>query len=166
MAKAQLPQILFDFSDNDNNGEKEFLSGKPIPSKGQKAKGNRGRRSLRELEEEADFVNVPADEELFKKQYYSIGEVAQMFNVNGSLLRFWEKEFDMTLRKNRKGDRFFTPKDVKAIQLIHDLLRRRKYTIEGAKEFIRSGKKADEKYAMIQSLQRLRMFLLELKANL
>ncbi|ANE53603.1 hypothetical protein SY85_18835 [Flavisolibacter tropicus] len=89
-----------------------------------------------------------------------------MFNVKGSLLRFWEKEFDLTLRKNRKGDRFFTPKDVKNIQLIHDLVRRRKFTIEGAKDYIKSGKQAEAKYEMIQSLQRMRNFLLELKANL
>lgn len=167
MAKAALPQIVFDFSDdNRTQGEQEFMSGRPIPPKEEKPKGKRGRKSLKALEEEADHVNVPPDEELFQKQYYAIGEVAQMFNVNGSLLRFWEKEFDLTLRKNRKGDRFFTPKDVKIIQLIHDLVRRRKFTIEGAKDYIRGGKKAEEKYEMIQSLQRLRMFLLELKAHL
>ncbi|HYH16936.1 MAG TPA: MerR family transcriptional regulator [Flavisolibacter sp.] len=167
MEKAPLPQILFDFTDDaESKGDQEFLSGKPIPKKEEKPKSKRGRKSLKALEEEADLVNVPPDEELFQKQYYAIGEVAQMFNVNGSLLRFWEKEFDLTLRKNRKGDRFFTPKDVKNIQLIHDLVRRRKFTIEGAKEYIKSGKKAEEKYEMIQSLQRIRMFLLELKANL
>src|SRR5215217_3682385 len=155
MAKAPLPQILFDFSDDDNQGEKEFLSGKVIPVKEQKPKSTRGRKSLKALEEEADHVDVPPDDVLFKKQYYAIGEVAQMFNVNGSLLRFWEKEFDLVLRKNRKGDRFFTPKDVKQVQLIHDLVRRRKFTIEGAKEYMRSGKQADEKYVMIQSLQRM-----------
>jgi DNA-binding transcriptional MerR regulator len=167
MSKAPLPQIVFDFSDdNAVLGEQEFLSGRPIPPKEEKPKSKRGRRSLKALEEEADLVNVPPDEELFQKQYYAIGEVAQMFNVKGSLLRFWEKEFDLTLRKNRKGDRFFTPKDVKTVQLIHDLVRRRKFTIEGAKEYIKSGKRAEEKYEMIQSLQRLRSFLLELKAHL
>ncbi|WP_082886599.1 MerR family transcriptional regulator [Flavisolibacter tropicus] len=167
MAKGPLPQILFDFSDeNETTGEQEFLSGRPIPVPIEKPKGKRGRKSLKALEEEADLVNVPPDEELFQKQYYAIGEVAQMFNVKGSLLRFWEKEFDLTLRKNRKGDRFFTPKDVKNIQLIHDLVRRRKFTIEGAKDYIKSGKQAEAKYEMIQSLQRMRNFLLELKANL
>lgn len=167
MDKAPLPQILFDFMDDvENKGEQEFLSGRPIPQKEEKPKSKRGRRSLKALEEEADLVNVPPDEELFQKQYYAIGEVAQMFNVNGSLLRFWEKEFDLTLRKNRKGDRFFMPKDVKTIQLIHDLVRRRKFTIEGAKEYIKSGKQAEAKYDMIQSLQRIRLFLLELKAHL
>src|SRR5688572_27339235 len=113
MAKAPLPQIVFDFTDDmESKGEQEFLSGRPIPPKEEKTKSKRGRKSIKVLEEEADFVNVPPDDVLFQKQYYAIGEVAQMFNVNGSLLRFWEKEFDLTLRKNRKGDRFFTPKDV------------------------------------------------------
>ena len=166
MAKGPLPQILFDFSDDDNLQDREFLSGKPIPSKEVKPKSTRGRKSLKALEDAADHVDIPPDDILFKKQYYAIGEVAIMFNVNGSLLRFWEKEFNLVLRKNRKGDRFFTPKDVKQIQLIHDLVRRRKFTIEGAKEYMRSGKQADEKYVMIQSLQRMRQFLLELKAHL
>ena len=119
------------------------------------------------MESEAEQVEVPEDEILFQKQYYSIGEVATMFKVNTSLIRYWENEFDiLEPRKNRKGDRFFKPSDVKNLQMIHDLLRRRKFTIEGAKEYIRKNKQAREKYEMIQSLQKLRSFLLELKANL
>jgi DNA-binding transcriptional MerR regulator len=163
MAK-ELPQITFDFSDD--GSEKEFLSGKPIPSEPVKTKSTRGRKSLKEGEEDVDGVEVPEDAILFQKQYYAIGEVAQMFKVNGSLLRFWEGEFEMKLRKNRKGDRFFTPKDVKQVQIIFDLLRRRKFTIEGAKEYLLDHKRTDENYAMIQSLQRLKVFLQELKANL
>ncbi len=72
----------------------------------------------------------------------------------------------MELRKNRKGDRFFKPTDIKTLLLIHDLLRRRKFTIEGAKEYLRQNKQAEQKHEMIQSLQRLRSFLLELKAHL
>jgi DNA-binding transcriptional MerR regulator len=166
MAKGPLPQILFDFSDDDNQQDKEFLSGKPIPTVTPKPKSTRGRKSLKALEDAAEHVDIPPDDILFQKQYYGISEVAQMFNVNGSLLRFWEKEFNLVLRKNRKGDRYFTPKDVKQVQLIHDLVRRRKFTIEGAKEYIKNGKRADEKYVMIQSLQRMRQFLLELKAHL
>jgi hypothetical protein len=69
-------------------------------------------------------------------------------------------------RKNGKGDRLFRPEDVKNLKLIYHLLRERKYTIEGAKEFLRNGKKADEKFAMIESLKKIKGFLLELKANL
>jgi DNA-binding transcriptional MerR regulator len=110
---------------------------------------------------------VPDDEILFQKQYYSIGEVATMFGVNTSLIRFWENEFDiLEPRKNRKGDRFFKPSDIKNLQLIYDLLRRRKFTMEGAKDYLKKNKQADERYTMIQSLQKLRSFLLELKAHL
>ncbi len=129
--------------------------------------GTRGRRSLKEIAINADLVQVPEDEILFKKQYYSIGEVAGMFRENQSLIRYWETEFDILQpRKNRKGDRFFRPIDVKNLVLIYDLLRRRKFTIEGAKEYLKKNKRAEEKFAMIQSLEKIKGFLLELKANL
>ena len=132
-----------------------------------KPKTPRGRKALKDFEADIEQVDIPADEILFQKQYYSIGEVAAMFKVNTSLIRYWENEFDIIEpRKNRKGDRFFKPIDVKNLQLIHDLLRRRKFTIEGAKEFIKKNKQAREKYEMIQSLQKIRTLLLELKANL
>lgn len=130
-------------------------------------KSTRGRRSLKEISQMADLVNVPPDEILFQKQYYSIGEVAVWFQVNQSLLRYWESEFTLLKpRKNRKGDRFFRPEDVKNLQLIYDLLRRRKFTIEGAKDFLKNNKKAEQKFEMIRSLEGIRGFLLELKANL
>jgi DNA-binding transcriptional MerR regulator len=110
---------------------------------------------------------VPNDEILFQKQYYSIGEVAGWFRVNQSLLRYWETEFDVLQpRKNRKGDRFFRPADVKNLQLIYDLLRRRKFTIEGAKEYLKNNKRAEEKFEMIRSLEKIKAFLNELKASL
>jgi len=130
-------------------------------------KSTRGRRSLKEISQQLDQVQVPPDEILFQKQYYSIGEVAGWFQVNQSLLRYWESEFNILKpRKNRKGDRFFRPEDVKNLQLIYDLLRRRKFTIEGAKDFLRNNKKAEKKFEMIRSLEGIRSFLLELKANL
>jgi DNA-binding transcriptional MerR regulator len=163
----ELPQIMFDFSDEDDKPvQKEFLSGKPIELPVKKEKSNRGRKSQKDFNEEVDRVSVPPDEVLFQKQYYGIGDVADMFGVNGSLLRYWEEAFGMKLRKNRKGDRFFRPEDIKQLQLIHDLLRRRKFTIEGAKDYLKKGQQADEKYVLIQSLQRMRSFLLELKAHL
>ncbi len=159
-------QITFDFTEPEKE-PKEFLSGNPLPYKEVKPKSTRGRKSLKEADDEHENINVPEDEILFQKQYYSIGEVATMFNLNGSLIRFWENEFDiLEPRKNRKGDRFFKPSDIKNLQLIHDLLRRRKFTMEGAKEYLKKNKKADERFQMIQSLQRLRFFLLDLKAHL
>jgi DNA-binding transcriptional MerR regulator len=132
-----------------------------------KPKPTRGRKSLKDFEGDLEQIEVPEDEILFQKQYYSIGEVAGMFKVNTSLIRYWENEFDIIEpRKNRKGDRFFKPSDVKNLQLIHDLLRRRKFTIEGAKDYLKKNKQAQVKYEMIQSMQKLRAFLLELKANL
>jgi DNA-binding transcriptional MerR regulator len=130
-------------------------------------KSTRGRKSLKALDAEADLVNIPDDETLFQRQYYSIGEVAEMFGVNQSLLRFWENEFDIIQpRKNRKGDRHFRPIDIKNLELIYDLLRRRKLTIEGAKDFLKKSSKAKEHFEMIQSLQSLKGFLLEIKAAL
>lgn len=130
-------------------------------------KSTRGRKSLKALDAEADLVSIPADEILFQRQYYSIGEVAEMFRVNQSLLRFWENEFDIIQpRKNRKGDRHFRPIDIKNLELIYDLLRRRKLTIEGAKNFLKKNKKAKENFELIQSLQGIRGYLLEIKAAL
>lgn len=127
----------------------------------------RGRKSQKLYAAEADLVNIPEDDVLFQKQYYSIGEVSQMFKVNASLLRFWESEFDIIKpRKNRKGDRHFRPVDIKNLQLIYDLLRRRKLTIDGARDFIKNNKKSQERFAMIQSLQKIKHFLLEIKASL
>ncbi len=129
--------------------------------------GKRGRKSLKEIALNADLLQIPEDEILFKKQYYSIGEVAGMFRENQSLIRYWETEFDILKpRKNRKGDRFFRPVDIKNLVMIYDLLRRRKYTIEGAKDFLKNNKKAEEKFGMIQSLEKIKGFLLELKASL
>ena len=127
----------------------------------------RGRKSLKEIAMKAELLQIPADEQLFQKQYYPIGEVAKMFRENQSLIRYWETEFDILQpRKNRKGDRFFRPADIKNLVLIYDLLRRRKFTIQGARDYLKKNKGADEKFAMIQSLEKIKGFLLELKANL
>ncbi len=129
--------------------------------------GKRGRKSLKDITLAADLIHIPEDEELFKKQYYSIGEVAVMFRENQSLIRYWETEFDILQpRKNRKGDRFFRPVDIKNLVMIYDLLRRRKFTIEGAKDYLKKNKKAEERFAAIQSLQKVKGFLLEMRANL
>lgn len=130
-------------------------------------KTKRGRRPLKELELEAENIRVPEDEVLFQKQYYTIGEVADMFKVNTSLIRTWENEFDIIEpRKNRKGDRHFRPIDIKNLVLIHHLIRQRKYTLEGAKDYIKKNKLVAERFAMMQSLQKIKGFLLEVKANL
>jgi DNA-binding transcriptional MerR regulator len=127
----------------------------------------RGRKALKTSDEFADLVQIPEDEILFQKQYYNIGDVAKMFHEKTSLIRYWETEFDiLNPRKNRKGDRYFRPEDVKNLKLIYDLLRRRKMTIEGAKSYLKSAEKAQEKYQLIQSLEKIRGFLVEMKASL
>lgn len=133
----------------------------------EKKKSTRGRKSIKELSESVILVEVPEDEILYQKMYYSIGEVANWFKVNPSLLRLWENEFDVLKpKKNGKGDRLFRPEDVKNIQLIHHLTREKKYTLEGAKDFFKNNKKAEEKFATIEGLKKLKGFLYELKANL
>src|SRR5437763_8324896 len=160
-----LSQITFEFFEGQEE-QKDMVPGQNLQEQ-KSAKTSRGRKSTKENETEFEHIDIPVDEILFQKQYYSIGEVATMFNVNTSLIRYWENEFDiLEPRKNRKGDRYFKPVDIKNIQLIHDLLRRRKFTIEGAKEFLKKNRQAKEKFEMIQSLQKIRSFLLDLKAHL
>ena len=156
--EVDLPIETVEIAESANNGH---ATGTPAK------KSTRGRKSLKALDAEADLVNIPSDETLFQRQYYAIGEVAAMFGVNQSLLRFWENEFDILQpRKNRKGDRHFRPVDIKNLELIYDLLRRRKLTIEGAKDFLKKNKQARERFEMIQSLQHVKGFLLEIKASL
>lgn len=127
----------------------------------------RGRRKLTEVHVTADLINVPEDEILFQKKYYSIGIVAEMFKVNISLIRFWEKEFDILKPKlNGKGDRHFRPEDVKNLKLIHHLLREKKYTIQGANDFLKKNKNAEEVFEVIEELKKTKAFLLDLKMSL
>ncbi|MFP5039687.1 MerR family transcriptional regulator [Parasediminibacterium sp. JCM 36343] len=128
----------------------------------------RGRKSYKELEVSSDLINIPDDETLQKKLYHGIGEVAEWFGVNTSQIRFWENEFDILQpRKTKKGDRLFRYEDIKNLQLIHHLLRNRKFSIEGAKDYLKANKQhADIHFELTQSLTKFRSFLLELKANL
>ncbi len=133
----------------------------------QQEKSTRGRKKISDNNIIANNIDIPNDEELFKKQYYSIGKVAKMFNVNISLIRFWEKEFDILKPKlNGKGDRHFRPEDVKNLQHIHHLLRVKKYTIEGANEFIKKNKNAEAIFGVIENLQKTKLFLYDLKMSL
>jgi DNA-binding transcriptional MerR regulator len=102
------------------------------------------------------------------RRYYSIGEVAKAFDVNASLLRFWDKEFDILKpRKNAKGNRMFTPEDVKNIQLIFHLVKERGFTLEGAKIHLKEGqKKTLDKYEIISKLEIIKNQLLTIKGEL
>ena len=150
----------------------ESLSEEPVsdyksPEGIQRIKSGRGRKSIKQISEEADLIQIPEDEILFQKHYYSMGEVADMFRVNQSLLRFWEAEFSVLQpKKNKKGDRYFRPIDIKNLHLIYHLLRQRKYTIEGAKDFLKNNKKSEEKFETIKKLEEVKRFLLEMRANI
>ncbi|MEO8860206.1 MAG: MerR family transcriptional regulator [Ginsengibacter sp.] len=159
-----LSQITFEFENGSpNKNEEDKATRASVVSTKQK----RGRKSLKDMGVAADLIEIPADEILFQKQYYSIGDVAAMFKENTSLIRYWENEFTILKpKKNRKGDRFFRPEDVKNLKMIYHLLRERKYTIDGAKEFLKNNKAAGERHEMLESLQKIKWFLLELKNNL
>lgn len=135
----------------------------PAPAKGKK----RGRKSLKELADDPHIIRE-IDKLKLDKQYYSISEVANMFRVNTSLIRYWENEFDILQpKKNRKGDRLFRQEDIQNLKLIYHLLRERKYTIEGAKQKLREDKKiATRNFEMVQSLLKVKGFLSELKDQL
>tara|TARA_B100001758_G_scaffold229043_1_gene223649 strand:+ start:176 stop:520 length:345 start_codon:yes stop_codon:yes gene_type:complete len=102
------------------------------------------------------------------KVYYSIGEVAEMFKVNTSLIRFWDKEFDIIQpKKNKKGNRLFTKEDVKNYHLIYFLVKERGYTLKGAKDKIKGNKNAVLNQQMVvQKMSKIKAFLLQLKQEL
>ena len=133
-----------------------------------KIQGKRGRKSFKEIDATVDLIDVPDDKTLQQKLYYSISEVAGWFKVNTSLLRYWENEFDVLQpRKTRKGDRLFRIEDIKNLQLIYFLLRQRKFSIEGAKSYLKNNKqKIDIETQLVQSLTGFRTFLLELRSSL
>jgi DNA-binding transcriptional MerR regulator len=152
------------FINTDSLSEIELAEREPVAETVQ----NRSRKQISEPGEyEAEGLNVPPDEELFKRQYYSMRETSAMFGVNQSLLRFWENEFDILQpKKNKKGDRYFRPIDIKNLVLIYHLLRVRKFTLDGAKEYLQAHKNAGNTFELIRRLEKLKSFLLELKAGL
>ena len=102
------------------------------------------------------------------KLYYSIGEVAEMFKVNTSLIRFWEKEFKILKpKKNNKGNRLFTAKDIENIKLIYQLVKVDGYTLDGAKTQLKkdSSKSADQD-GLIEKLEKVKAELNKLKSEL
>jgi DNA-binding transcriptional MerR regulator len=133
-----------------------------------KTETKRGRKSFKEINATADLIDIPDDETLQKKLYYSISEVAAWFKVNTSLLRYWENEFDILQpRKTRKGDRLFRVEDIKNLELIYFLLRQRKFSIEGAKSYLKNNKsKIDTETQLVKTLTDFKVFLLELKSSL
>ena len=106
--------------------------------------------------------------ELPEKRYYGIGEVAKAFGVNTSLIRFWEKEFDVLKpKKNAKGNRKFTPEDIKNLKFIYHLVKERGFTLEGAKTHLKEEKKqALSNFEIISKLEDVRNQLKKIKQHL
>ncbi len=111
---------------------------------------------------------MPYKEKTIEKKYYAIGEVASMFNVATSLIRFWESEFDLIKpKKNRKGNRQFTKEDIENVKIIYHLVKERGFTLQGAKEMLKNNNdQVKDKMEMIDSLTKVKAFLLDLKKNL
>ncbi len=103
-----------------------------------------------------------------EKLYYSIGEVAAMFDVNASLIRYWEKEFQIIKpKKNKKGNRYFTKKDIENFHLIYHLVKERGMTLKGAKQKLKENRDDSlNNFQVIKSLKDIKQLLLDLKENL
>lgn len=110
------------------------------------------------------------------KLYYTIGEVSEMFNVNTSLVRFWEKEFDVLKpKKNKKGNRLFTPEDLENFRIIHNLVKEQGLTLEGAKKYLKENRKTlkheskseKNQFSEIENkLKKIKNSLIDLKSRL
>jgi len=107
-------------------------------------------------------INLP------DKRYYRIGEVAKAFNVNASLIRFWDKEFDVIKpKKNNKGNRMFTTEDIKNLQMIYHLVKEKGFTLDGARKKLKSNpEKIEGNYAIISRLETIKGELIKIKNQL
>ena len=106
--------------------------------------------------------------DLPEKRYYKIGEVAKAFNVNTSLIRFWEKEFDIIKpKKNAKGNRLFTPEDIKNFKLIFNLVKERGFTLEGAKKKLKKNPEGVfNNHEIISRLEAVKAEIIKIKNQL
>jgi DNA-binding transcriptional MerR regulator len=105
-----------------------------------------------------------------KKLYYTMGEVAEMFDVNASLIRYWESKFScIRPHKNKKGNRLFTPEDIERLKQIYHLVKERGMTLEGANKVMRASSKSNDlsrDTEMLERLQRIRAALVEVREEL
>lgn len=111
---------------------------------------------------------MPYKEKKVEKLYYSIGEVASMFNVNASLIRYWEKEFDVLQpKKNKKGNRLFTSKDIDNIYIIYHLVKERGMTLKGVKKKLKENREDTiNNVEVVKSLQNIKNLLLQIREGL
>ena len=111
---------------------------------------------------------MPYKDKPTEKLFYIIGEVAILFDVNVSLIRFWEKEFDILKpKKNKKGNRMFTKKDVDSLTVIYHLVKERGFTLEGAKQKLKENKgDTIDNIEIVNHLKDIRNFLVKLREEL
>ncbi len=111
---------------------------------------------------------MPYKEKKVEKLYYSIGEVATMFDVNTSLIRFWEKEFDIIKpKKNKKGNRLFTQKDIDNFHIIYHLVKERGMTLKGAKMKLKENREdVEHNHEIVRSLESIRAMLMDVNESL
>jgi len=111
---------------------------------------------------------MPYKEKKVEKLYYTIGEVADMFGVNTSLIRYWEKEFDIIKpKKNKKGNRLFTQKDIDNFHIIYHLVKERGMTLKGARKKMKENKEEEEyKFEILKSLEEIRHTLLRVRETM
>lgn len=111
---------------------------------------------------------MPYKEKRVEKLYYSIGEVAEMFNVNTSLIRYWEREFDIIKpKKNKKGNRFFTIDDIEHFNIIYYLVKELGLTLKGAKKKLKENKEGTmNNFEVVKSLKEIKTLLLEIREEL
>lgn len=108
---------------------------------------------------------MPYKEQKIEKLFYTIGEVAEMFDVNTSLIRFWEKEFDIIKpQRNKKGNRLFTKKDVENFYIIYHLVKERGLTLDGAKKKMHDNREDTiNNFEVVKSLESIKEMLIEVK---
>lgn len=111
---------------------------------------------------------MPYKEPKIEKLYYTIGEVAKMFNVNTSLIRFWEKEFDIIKPyKNKKGNRLFTPQDIDNFHLIFHLVKEKGLTLKGAEKKLKENKEDTiQNFEVVSKLKNIRELLVDIKDSI
>jgi len=111
---------------------------------------------------------MPYKEKRVEKLYYSIGEVAEMFNVNPSLIRYWEKEFDIIKpKKNKKGNRYFTIEDIEHFHIIYYLVKEVGLTLKGAKKKLKENKEGTKNnFEVVKSLKEIKSLLVEIREDL
>ena len=107
---------------------------------------------------------MPYKEPVIEKLFYTIGEVASLFNVNTSLIRFWEKEFEIIKpKKNKKGNRLFTKDDIKNFEIIHHLVKEKGMTLKGAQKKMQDNKDDTiHNYEIVKTLTNIREMLIEI----